>query len=106
MSDPRTSKPDKAPGFASVPPRPSDLPSSQSTIPSLAAHLSDAGGTVNHKAVEDKTNYVLSQRGTSSNINNEMNVVAAYKAHFREDPVAFLQQVWAYGQGSGWRGCE
>jgi hypothetical protein len=34
----------------------------------------------------------------------EMNVVAAYKAHFREDPLAFLQQVWAYGQGSGWRG--
>ncbi|KDN41525.1 acyltransferase-domain-containing protein [Tilletiaria anomala UBC 951] len=35
---------------------------------------------------------------------NDLNVVAAYKAHFREDPVAFLQQVWAYGQGEGWRG--
>ena len=32
------------------------------------------------------------------------NVVGEYKAHFREDPIAFLQQVWAYGQGSGWRG--
>lgn len=35
---------------------------------------------------------------------HELNVVAAYQAHFREDPLAFLQQLWAYGSGSGWRG--
>jgi hypothetical protein len=34
----------------------------------------------------------------------ELNVVAAYKAHFREDPVAFLTEVWNMGSGSGWRG--
>ena len=34
----------------------------------------------------------------------DMNVVAAYKAHFRESPFEFLQQFVAYGQGTGWRG--
>jgi len=35
---------------------------------------------------------------------NDLNVVAAYKAHFREDPIAFLSQLWDYGQGRSWRG--
>ncbi|PWN47949.1 acyltransferase-domain-containing protein [Violaceomyces palustris] len=34
----------------------------------------------------------------------DVNVVAAYKAHFRESPLEFLQQFLAYGQGTGWRG--
>lgn len=36
--------------------------------------------------------------------NKDLNVVAAYKAHFREDPLTFLSQLWAYRQGRSWRG--
>lgn len=34
---------------------------------------------------------------------HEVNIVAAYKARFREDPMAFLHMVWAYGAGVDWR---
>lgn len=36
----------------------------------------------------------------------DLNVVEQYKAHFREDPLMWIRQVYRYGSGDGWRGCE
>lgn len=35
-----------------------------------------------------------------------LNVVRAYKAHFREDPWQWLGQLYQYQKGTGWRACE
>lgn len=63
------------------------------------------GGQESENAQESSGLFRAGAKGASGT-NKELNVVAAYKAHFREDPLAWFQQVWAYGQGSGWRGCE
>lgn len=111
-------------GDASLPPPSSSLPSSKATLPPLINQLSDLGGAQKngsgHRSSEDNlaakalkgVNHddaggpTFGAASEDDAMSDELNVVAAYKAHFREDPVAFLQQVWAYGQGSGWRGCE
>lgn len=95
-------------GQASLPPPASQLPSSDAIVRPLAAQIGDLGGpsSTGHRRVAEKTSSLLEHNnGLDNGQTNELNVVAAYKAHFREDPLAFLQQVWAYGQGSGWRGC-
>ncbi|MCO5555734.1 hypothetical protein L7F22_009279 [Adiantum nelumboides] len=72
------------------------------------AQIGDLGGPTNtgRKILAEKTRQAIQKHDGFENngSSSELNVVAAYKAHFREDPLAFLQQVWAYGQGSGWRG--
>jgi hypothetical protein len=65
--------------------------------------LSDSDGVVSMLA--DGQNIADATSGNAAGGAPDLNVVAAYKAHFREDPFAFVQQVWAYGQGEGWRGC-
>ncbi len=50
--------------------------------------------------IEDQDSRMDPASGGSngSDAQRDMNVVAAYKAHFREDPFGFMQQVWAYGK--------
>lgn len=104
----------KKAGDASEPPPSDVLPSVDSTMPPLVDQLGDLSGHSNPHGT-DLARVALKQNTEEKNNNSsddraevvssqELNVVAAYKAHFREDPVAFLQEVWAYGQGSGWRG--
>ncbi|KAL9936933.1 hypothetical protein V8E36_004168 [Tilletia maclaganii] len=35
-----------------------------------------------------------------------LNVVEGHTAHFRENPVGWIAQQWAYSQGTGWRGYD
>lgn len=100
-----------APRNASVPPPSSALPESNAALQPLVKQLGDLSGSNTgtedaRQSTADRTGSLLASKVLDESSNKELNVVAAYKAHFREDPLAFLQQVWAYGQGSGWRGCE
>ena len=90
------------PGNSSVPPPADVLPSQESSLPPLIEQLGEEKDKVTlarvSQAGRNRGGLVL--KGNTE----ELNVVAAYKAHFREDPLAFLQEVWSVGQGAGWRG--
>ncbi|KAE8240610.1 hypothetical protein A4X13_0g7697 [Tilletia indica] len=42
----------------------------------------------------------------STDGNTSLNVVEGHTAHFRENPVGWISQAWAYSQGTGWRGYD
>ncbi|KIS72419.1 uncharacterized protein UMAG_11632 [Mycosarcoma maydis] len=85
----------------SRPPSEESLPSVQQETNVLSKQLGDLGSARRKdRHLTDKTGILTSEEHKLG----DLNVVAAYKAHFRESPFEFLQQFVAYGQGTGWRG--
>lgn len=98
---PATRNPDHATGSKSLPPSEARLPSVQQESSVLSHQLGDLGSSRRKdRNLADKSGILTSEEHKLG----DLNVVAAYKAHFRESPFEFLQQFVAYGQGTGWRG--
>lgn len=100
-SPPSGSSGDGASGSQSRPPSDDQLPSVQHETDVLTKQLGDLGSSRR----EDRR--LVGKKGILTSEEHKLgdvNVVAAYKAHFRESPFEFLQQFVAYGQGTGWRG--
>ncbi|EPQ29051.1 uncharacterized protein PFL1_03340 [Pseudozyma flocculosa PF-1] len=96
---PRTT--DEPTGTQSLPPAQSSLPSHSLSTGQLASQLGDLGSPYpKDRHLADRSGILTSAETKLG----DLNVVAAYKAHFRESPFEFLQQFVAYGQGTGWRG--
>ncbi|PWY97414.1 acyltransferase-domain-containing protein [Testicularia cyperi] len=88
-------------GSRSAPPAQSSLPPSDRETANLTEQLGDLGSAKRkNRHLADKTGILSAEEHQLG----DLNVVAAYKAHFRESPFEFLQQFVAYGQGTGWRG--
>ncbi|KAJ1027687.1 hypothetical protein NDA13_003147 [Ustilago tritici] len=88
-------------GSQSKPPSETRLPSFKREKGVLTRQLCDLGSSRRQdRHLADKTDILTSEEHKLG----DLNVVAAYKAHFRESPFEFLQQFVAYGQGTGWRG--
>lgn len=97
MSD---SAPSRARTWAtrSAQPPNSELPTTASMVPPLVAQLGDLGAPTQAAQKDAEHIDAFSEEGL-----RDINVVAQYRAHFREDPLAFMQQIGAYAQGTGWR---
>lgn len=90
-----------ATGTQSAPPAQASLQSTDSASINLSKQLGDLGSSRKSDAhLADRAGILTSDEHKLG----DLNVVAAYKAHFRESPFEFLQQFVAYGQGTGWRG--
>ncbi|KAF6767404.1 Phospholipid/glycerol acyltransferase [Kalmanozyma brasiliensis GHG001] len=88
-------------GSRSGPPSEGRLPSVQHESNVLSKQLGDLGSSRRQdRNLADQKGILTSEEHKLG----DLNVVAAYKAHFRESPFEFLQQFVAYGQGTGWRG--
>ncbi|KAN0060221.1 hypothetical protein ACQY0O_007550 [Thecaphora frezii] len=97
VNDPRPHRVASSPRTTDVPAGEHSLPPPQSALPDASA---SHGRLASHRHLADRSGILTSAETKLG----DLNVVAAYKAHFRESPFEFLQQFVAYGQGTGWRG--
>ncbi|KAK0545665.1 hypothetical protein OC846_004701 [Tilletia horrida] len=101
----------------SPPPQPGTqpgLPPPTAAFPPLVAQLYDplrGTATVNPAAAaaalaKAQQEARLREPGQEQDGKTSLNVVEGHTAHFRENPVGWISQAWAYSQGTGWRGYD
>ncbi|KAK0538801.1 hypothetical protein OC835_001329 [Tilletia horrida] len=113
-------------------PEPGALPPPSAAFPPLVAQLYDplrGTATINPaaaaaalaKAQQDASSGSIGAGSSSSSTTTttndshglhstdgqtSLNVVEGHTAHFRENPMGWISQAWAYSQGTGWRGYD